>query len=122
MEVEQSAALQPWQLGRGERTRSPRFDIAPREDFWMADGTWIDGPVRPANIYVFAWHPVEGESVADHRSPGQWKFFVVSAGRLPPIQRCIGLAGLARLAGTVESKALAAAVRDAVEDCQGNAM
>ncbi len=119
IEVKQSAAFQTWHAERGERTKSPRFDIAPRMGYWTADGTWIDGTGRPASIYVFAWHPNEAETVADHRSPGQWMFYVVRAAQLPPEQRSIGLAGLQRLAGAVGFKSLAPAVRDAVDDCQG---
>ena len=120
IEIKQSAALQTWQAGRGEQARSPRFDIAPRKGYWTADATWIDNPARPANIYVFAWHPEMEESVADHRSPGQWKFFVVPSDRLPPEQRSIGLAGLKRLAEAVGFESLASTVRELVGDCQRN--
>ena len=109
MEVKQSAALQPWHDGKGVST-SPKFDIAPRKGYWTLDGSWIDRPGRPAEIYVFGWHPERDPSVADQRAPEQWRFFVVPAARLPAAQKSIGLAGLDRLVGATGHESLASAV------------
>ena len=109
MEVKQSAALQPWHDGKGVST-SPRFDIAPRKGYWTLDGSWIDRPGRPADIYVFGWHPERDPSVADQRAPEQWRFLVVPAARLPAAQKSIGLAGLDRLVGATGHESLASAV------------
>ena len=77
IEVKQSAALQPWHVGNSVRT-SPRFDISPRNGYWTLDSSWIDRPGRSADIYVFGWRSESEESLADHRAPEQWTFFVVS--------------------------------------------
>ena len=77
IEVKQSAALQPWHAGNSGRRTSPRFDVSPRTGYWTLDSSWIDRPGRVADIYVFGWHSESEESVADHRAPEQWTFFVV---------------------------------------------
>lgn len=114
LEIKQSAALQPWHVGNQTRTKSPRFDIAPRKGYWTRDGTWIEGPDRPANLYVFAWHGKERAAVADHRAPDQWRFFVVPTHRLPERQDSIGLPGLKQLTDDVGYEALRFTVDRAV--------
>ena len=116
LEIKQSAALQPWHVGNQTRTKSPRFDIASRKGYWTRDGAWIEGPERPADLYVFAWHGEERASVADHRSPDQWRFFVVPTHRLPERQDSIGLPGLKRLTDDVGYEALRFTVDRAVAD------
>ena len=64
MEVKQSAALQSWHDGKSAST-SPRFDIAPRTGYWTLNGSWIDRPGPPADIYLFGWHPERDRSVAE---------------------------------------------------------
>ena len=114
MEVKQSAPLQSWHDGKSVST-TPRFDIAPRKGYWTLDGSWIDRSGRPSDIYLFGWHPERDRSVADHRAPEQWRFFVVPASRLPAAQKSIGLAALERLAGATGYESLAAAVAMAVD-------
>ena len=117
IEVKQSAALQPWHAGTGVRT-SPTFKISPRTGYWTPDGSWIDRPGRPADIYVFGWHAESEESVADHRAPEQWTFFVVSTSSLPATQKSIGLSSLMRLVDATGYESLASAVREAVDTWQ----
>ena len=104
MEIKQSAALQTWHTHEGARTRSPRFDIAPR-----AGG-------RPAHIYVFAWHPETDPGLADHRAPEQWLFFPIPVARLPASQKSIGLAGLRQFIEPVDFSTLSATVHEFVRD------
>ncbi len=118
IEIKQSAALQPWHAGNQTRTRSPRFDIAPRKGFWTRAGVWAEGPGRPADLYVFAWHGEESASVADHRAIHQWRFFVVPTHRLPAEQHSIGRPGLKELADDVGYEALRFTVNRAVADLQ----
>ena len=71
-----------------------RFDIAPRQGYWMAKDDWEDVWGRAVDIYVFAWHPETSKKLADQRDPGQWMFYVVRTEDLPPAQKSIGLAGI----------------------------
>ena len=114
IEVKQSAALQPWHVGNSVRT-SPRFDISPRNGYWTLDSSWIDRPGRSADIYVFGWRSESEESLADHRAPEQWTFFVVPTSSLPVTQKSIGLASLKRLVGATGYESLASAVQEIVD-------
>lgn len=99
LEVKQSARRQSWtESGKFKANDAPRFDIRHRSGQYAADGkTWIEGDVRPADIYVFAWHsrfdPIES---VDHRIPEQWQFFVLAEQKLPKI-KSIGLGSLNHL-------------------------
>lgn len=97
LEVKQSAARQSWELGAGSKKSSPRFDIAPRTGRWEVDGVFVSEPGRAADLYVFAYHPIEDDT-ADHRNPMQWTFFVVLTSSLPKT-KSIGLKALGRLSG-----------------------
>lgn len=78
LEVKQSAARQPWTKDSRDSRSLPRFDIAPRKGYWPRDGgSWFESPGRQADLYAFAWHPIESE-VCDHRDPAQWSFYVVA--------------------------------------------
>jgi hypothetical protein len=97
LEVKQSAARQSWSLPSAPASACS-FDIRTREGRWE-DAVWVAERGRAAQVYVFAHHPVVDES-ADHRDPQQWRFHVVSAGRLPSTKR-LGLAALVKLAASV---------------------
>ncbi len=100
VEVKQSAARQAWadQPSLEGRTTKGRFDIAPRTGYWAEDGSrWIEMPGRPADIYIFAWHPVEDGQKADHRDPAQWEFYVVPESELPARRKSIGVKKVAKL-------------------------
>jgi hypothetical protein len=51
---------------------------------------------RPADLFVFAWHPVIDPALVDHRDPRPWLFFVVPEPALPVRQRRLGLARIER--------------------------
>lgn len=92
IEVKQSAALQTWtdRESLGGRPTSGAFDIAPRKGFFHDGGTKFEKrPGRPADIYIFAWHPVENRETCDQRRPDQWRFFIVPAAKLPDKQKTI---------------------------------
>nr|MEA2797746.1 hypothetical protein [Phenylobacterium sp.] len=92
LEVKQSAAQQTW--AAPTIPTQPRFDIAHRQGRW--DGAvWIAEPGRFAHIYVFAHHPVVGDT-ADHRDPLQWRFYVVPTTDLP-VARTVSLTRLKTL-------------------------
>ena len=99
IEVKQSAAHQTWTdlpSMKGRATRGS-FDIKARTGYWIDSGSkWVEREGRPADIYIFAWHPVEDGSKADHRDPGQWEFYVVGEHELPPHQKSIGLPTVAK--------------------------
>lgn len=88
VEVKQSAARQIWS-DRPKRVGKPTlpiFDIRERSGYYSDGGTlWVATRGRPADLYVFAWHPLYApkESV-DHRDPAQWEFYVLTASALPP--------------------------------------
>lgn len=93
LEVKQSALLQTWAASRSKP--SPRFDVRERTGYWENGNTWIAQPGRYAQIYVFAYHGIDGET-ADHRDPLQWQFHVVRTSALPAA-RTIGLSAVATL-------------------------
>ena len=122
LEVKQSAALQSWYKQTGVKNSSPSFSITPKTGYYT-DSTdaavWVSLPagerVRPADIYVLAWHPEPNPEIADHHNPEQWQFFVVPADNLPPKppqvkEQRIGLAAVKKLATAVTYDRLAAEV------------
>ena len=104
LEVKQCAALQPWSGNIGApNPNSPRYDIAHRKEPWTKGGEFpYYIPGRPADIYVFAWHPVKDLEIADHRIAEQWEFFVIPEYRLP-IQNTISLGRLRLNSSTEET-------------------
>ncbi len=80
LEVKQSAARQTWAAPTSGPSRAS-FDIASRSGRWEG-ALWVEGAGRRAQIYIFAHHPV-ADAAADHREPGQWRFYVVGAAMLP---------------------------------------
>jgi hypothetical protein len=93
LEVKHAAARQTWPTPNGS---AASFDIATRAGYWDNDaGQYISAPGRHAQIYVFAHHPVADDS-ADHRDPGQWRFYVVATSALPN-SKTIGLDKVRRL-------------------------
>ena len=82
LEVKQSAALQSWSNG-GLLSRAS-FDIGTRKS--ASDGQKLvvsETPIRHANLYIMAYHPVADREVADHRNPSQWLFYVIPTSKLP---------------------------------------
>ena len=114
IEVKQSAAMQPWHIDRLERTGSPRFGIAPTTGYWTPRGDWIQCHGRHADIHIFAWHGERRQAYADHRSGGQWLFYVIPTARLPEDRKSIGFSGLAGLTEPVDLDRLPGAVRTAI--------
>lgn len=110
IEVKQSAARQPWQLPDVCNSRSPRFDIAPRQQYSPTEGRWSGKPVRAADLYIFGWHPEGREQVADHRDPELWEFTVVPTEKLPVGQKTIGLKPLQNLGESAQWDSLASTV------------
>lgn len=120
--VKQAAALQPGDIE--EETPQPRrpvFAIAPlREPATKGyrEGDLAGEPAgRPADVYVFAWHPGTDLDRADQRCPEQWQFFVAPEFRLTehyPVQKAIRLTPLAKFAAAVSYDGLAAAVNAAL--------
>jgi hypothetical protein len=88
----QSAARQTWtghgSLEDGRHARGS-FDIAGRKGYWIEEG-------RPADLFVFAWHPVIDLARVDHRDPRPWLFFVMPEPALPVRQKRLGLARIER--------------------------
>ena len=110
IEVKQSAARQPWKPPDVCNRRSPRFDIAPRQQYSPTEGRWNGKPVRAANLYIFGWHPEGCEQLADHRDPEQWEFTVVPTEKLPDGQKTIGLDPLRKLGESARWDCLASTV------------
>ena len=113
IEIKQSAARAP---DHAEKRPNPpkktpaRFVINPREYFYLRDGTLVKTKRRRhADLYVFAWHPVDNLEIADHRRPDQWKFFVVAESELhlpPPAQKNMSISphGLNELSGAEQGR------------------
>jgi hypothetical protein len=96
LEVKQSAARQSWADARSGigKPSKPIFDIRARTGYYVGS-KWIDLEARPADLYVFAWHPrfdlAEG---VDHTDPEQWEFYLLSEKALPTDQKTISLSSL----------------------------
>lgn len=121
IEIKQSAALQTWSGPNAVPSSgaSPTFDIAPRSGYYAADDSgWITNatPQRLADLYVMARHDEADPSIADHRLPEQWQFYVVPEHRLPPRQKSISLNPLSRLAEACGFDDLAEAVERAIAE------
>lgn len=97
LEVKQSARRQTWS-GQRPRPAKPVFDIAERSGYF-ADGaaSWTSSQGRPADIYLFCWHPINDIDLVDHRDPSQWVFYPVAKTCLPAGQKTIGLSSIERL-------------------------
>ena len=118
IEVKQSAALVNWGGGApSELTKSPaRFDIKPHKKIWRGDRVVThDVPIRPADLYIFAWHGIEAPPpAADQRDPAQWQFYVVHETDLPNQDR-LALRPLTRLSPAYRHQQLPQAVADALQ-------
>lgn len=93
LEVKQSAARQTWTSERSKPSKC-RFDIRARKGR-LEGADWLDEPGRSAHIYVLAHHFV-ADLRADHRDPGQWRFYVVPTLSLPASDS-IGLGPVTKL-------------------------
>ena len=111
LEVKQSVVLQLWSVYEdAPRPRLASFDIAYRKEAWTKGGNFAPYcPGRPADVYVFAWHPIADRRVADHRSPEQWSFFVLPEQQLPR-QKTISINPLRNLAPEIGYDQLAAEI------------
>ena len=93
IELKQSAARQTWTDGptRIGKPTKPIFDIEERTGHFGDNGsTWIKTPGRPADLYVFAWHPgFDPKDAVDHRDPEQWEFYLLPETRLPKGQKTL---------------------------------
>ena len=101
LEVKQSAARQTWTDGpsRIGKPTKPIFDIRDRNGYFADGGSrWIASAGRPADLYVFAWHPhfIPKEAV-DHTDPEQWEFYLLPERHLPTGQKTISLSSLLKL-------------------------
>jgi len=112
VEVKQSAAKQTWPR-KGNKASTPGFNIAPKAGYWSTASDWVEEPGRPAELYIFCWHPVAGDH-ADHREAEQWRFFVVPSNDLPD-QQSIGLGPLRKRVPDVGASELPSAVARALE-------
>ena len=115
LEIKHSAALQPWhlELGKSSSRTAPTFDIARRKGYWTREGAWIAGPVRPADIYLFAWHGETEHQRTDHRDPDQWAFHLMRVEDLPE-QKTFALSRIQKLGSSVPSRSLLRAIHDLV--------
>jgi hypothetical protein len=111
IQVKQSAARQSW---HGDASPPPRpiFSIAHKAGRHEPTG-WIAERSRNAELFIFAWHPVTGET-ADHRDPGQWTFFVVPEHDLPA-HKSLSMARLQRLAEPVAHQDLRRTIDEAAK-------
>jgi hypothetical protein len=101
IEVKQSAARQTWTDGptRVSKATKPIFDIEERTGYFADGGaSWVNNPGRPADLYIFAWHPLyEPKGDVDHTDPEQWEFYLVRERDLPTGQKTIALSSLEKL-------------------------
>lgn len=112
MQVKQSAARQSWHARDAKPSRG-EFSTAYKTGRWETDGSWTAERSRNADIFIFAWHPILGET-ADHRDPAQWRFYVV-AERLLPSQASLSLSRLRKIAPELAYSELRAAVASLID-------
>jgi len=120
VEIKQSAARQTWTDRASLQGRLTRgvFDIKVRGGYWKEGGSQyveLNGR-RPADLFIFAWHPVDALGQADHRDAAQWRFFVVPEDKLPPAQKTIGLTSVQRLSNACSAETIGEAVSAALCD------
>ena len=117
-EVKQGAAIQSWNarnaIDDSPQLSLPRFDIACRTGFYEDGVTWRKANGRIADFYVFAWHPINSLSTADHRDETQWVFYLCCSSKLPN-QKTIGLKPLVEIADRQDSTGLSKAVDGLVD-------
>jgi hypothetical protein len=116
LQVKQSAARQSWYTTGSVPSRGS-FRMAYKTGRYLEDGnTWVNERSRNADIFVFAWHPGLDET-SDHRSPEQWRFFVIAERDLPP-RASISLSTLRTIADEVAFAVLADAVEAVAASCK----
>lgn len=111
LELKQSARLQKWPQ---PQVRPPRFSIARKTGYYV-DGThWIQlpSPIRLADIYIFAWHGCDSETMCDQADPTQWQFYVVPTAQLPD-RNTVTLDDIQRMGRAYNADELPAAVEAA---------
>ncbi len=118
IEVKQSSRRQTWSVGSQNLKSAPRFNIAPTKWYWDNE---IGNPLetelqRWADLYIFAYHPESDEDVADHRRPDQWEFYLVLEGKLPALQKSIGLTFARSVGSLTKFEALADEVTRAIAE------
>ena len=122
VEVKTSGLSQTWSP---DKRTIPRFDIAPRKQFWLErSNEWVrnDPPARFADVYVFCLHepiPATNENVLDKVS---WKFWVLSKQALDRElgpQKSVGLTTLNRLAKPIGWSAVKTEVDRCVTNTEG---
>jgi hypothetical protein len=106
LQVKQTARLQTW----GASPSTNRYSIKPAKGFYEGS-SWcgLTAPQRLSEIYVFARHPIDGET-ADHWDVSQWQFHAVTEDSLPSAAKSISISDVTRLAAPVGINALAHAV------------
>jgi hypothetical protein len=109
VQIRQSAARQSW---KAKRPYPGAFSVAPVTGYWRDGVDWVAAPGRHAELFVFAWHPVEDDS-ADHTDPSSWRFYVLSEHGLPA-QKTISRRAVARMAPELQLGELARALEAAV--------
>lgn len=121
VEVKQSAARQTWtdEASGTRKSTKPIFDIRERTGYYADNGSrWVASAGRPADLYVFAWHPkfVPAEEV-DHTDPEQWEFYLLPERLLPSGQKTIALGSLLKLQpASASSQNIASIVEDLTTD------
>ena len=118
MEIGQSARRRPRDAGRAHLSGSTWFRIAALDEYWTEDGTLEPSPGRLVDIHVLAWHEEGRETLADHRAPEQWKFFVLPSKRLRVRQRSIGLLEVEEMTRAIGFESLAIAVQQVLESTE----
>lgn len=92
----------------------PRFDIAPRAWIWNpSEKERVEGPARPADVYVFCLPTPEEATNENVLDPDCWQFWVLSSRQLEQDlgqQKSVGLAKLESLAASTSWSELRAAV------------
>lgn len=107
LEMKQSAALQSWHEDGFPPNRG-RFDIAKRKVRWKG-AERIEEVGRYAEMYIFAWHPEIDPELANHREPGQWRFYLVREADLPD-QQSIALSRIQAIAQAIDLSAVPAQI------------
>jgi hypothetical protein len=110
LEVKQSARRQTW--AAPIKKYVPRFDVRARTGYWEDGVKWIPKAGRHADIYVFAYHPIDDDS-ADHGDPLQWDFYVVAVAKLPAEAQTIGLPAIAAISPSFTWSQLSSVVEQA---------
>ncbi len=80
IQAKNSARLQPWNRATGKITQS-QYSLTWRQRPYYFDRDFPNVPCETegfmCEVYILCHHPITDLSIADHRDPAQWQFYLL---------------------------------------------